>query len=160
MASSLTIRVRIAGVREKLRVFRDLPKDAQAALRDASAVIAAKLARSAKAAGTSTDAQSAAVARTVRVGRDRLPVVQAGGARRVTSTGARAFELLFGSEFGADGRFGWYAARKYDMSVGKQFWPHQGQQGRWFFPTVEREAPVIEREWHAAADEIVRRFEG
>ncbi|HEV7649385.1 MAG TPA: hypothetical protein VGP26_14625 [Actinophytocola sp.] len=154
---ALTIRLKATGVRETLAAFRDLPKDANRELREASLGIADLLAQSAKGA-SHIDAQSAAVGTTVKAIRDRVPVVQAGGSRRITSSRVPAYRLLFGSEFGANGRFGWYSASRYNESTGRQFSPHQGQQGRWFFPTVERELPAALREWNKAADEIVRRF--
>lgn len=155
---TLTVKVSITGVREVLTAFRKLPKDASNALRDKAGELAAKLASSAQQAGQAAGGQAAAVAQTVRVVRDRLPAIQAGGARRITRSGAKAWQLLFGSEFGANGRYGWYAASKYADSAGRQFPPHQGQQGMWFFPTVEREAPTIAKGWHEAVDEIVTKF--
>ena len=154
---TLTIRLRATGIKETLTAFNRLPKDANKELRDASARIAEALARSAKSASR-IDAQAAAVGATVRVARDRVPVVQAGGAKRITSSRVPAYALLFGSEFGAGGRYGWYAAGKYGDSSGRQFHPHQGRTGRWFFPTVEREAPHALQLWGQAADEIVRKF--
>lgn len=154
---ALTIRLKAEGVRETLAAFRELPKDTNRELREASLRIADLLAQSAKGA-SHIDAQSAAVGTTVRAIKDRVPVVQAGGSRRITSSRVPAWRLLFGSEFGADRRFGWYSARRYSDSRGRQFSPHQGRQGRWFFPTVERELPSALVEWRRAADEIVRRF--
>lgn len=151
---TLTLRIQAEGVREALAAFRDLPKEASAQLRDASQGIAEALAIAARAA-SHIDEQSAAVGKTVKVVRDRVPAVQAGGSTPVTSTGAAAFMLLFGSEFGADGRFGWYAHPRYGDSAGRQFKPHQGTQGRWFFPTVEAKQPEIMARWHKAVDEIV-----
>lgn len=153
----LTIRLKGEGVRETLSVLRHFPKDANRQLREASLRIADLLAQSAKQA-SSIDAQSAAVGKTVRAIKDRVPVVQAGGARRITSSRVPAWRLLFGSEFGANGRFGWYSAARYAESEGRQFSPHQGRTGRWFFPTVERELPAALKEWREAADEIVRKF--
>lgn len=154
---ALTVRMRAPGMRETLAAFRYLPKEANQELRQSSLRIAALLAESAKDA-SGIDAQSAAVGKTVRAIKDRVPVVQAGGARRVTSTGTRAHELLFLSEFGMTRRSGWYASPRYGRSEGRQAAPHQGRRGRWFFPTVEREQPRVVAEWDRAADAIVRRF--
>lgn len=155
---ALTVRVHAEGVREALAAFRRLPKDANKELREASKFIARIIASSAKAA-SNIDSQAAAVGKTVRVVSDRVPAVQAGGARRVTSTGARAFELLFGSEFGMNRRSGWYANPRYGGETAGQFASrHTGRSGRWFFPTVEREAPAALREWRKAADDIVKKF--
>jgi len=156
---ALTVKLSASGVRPVLAAFRHLPKDANTELRAASLRIADILATSAKDA-SHIDGQAAAVGKTVKAVRDRVPVVQAGGARRVTSTGARAYELLFGSEFGMSRRSGWYAAARYRDSTGRQYASgHRGTSGRWFFPSVERELPAVLRQWERAADAILRRFE-
>lgn len=154
---TLTVRVHIDGVRQTLAAFKQLPKDASNELRDASGKIARILVDAAK-RGASIDPQSTAVATTVKVARDRVPVVQAGGARRVTKNRAPAWALLFASEFGANGRYGWYGASKYADSDGRQYSPHQGQRGRWFFPAVEDERERIAMHWNRAVDAVVRRF--
>lgn len=158
MAKALTLRLSAPGIRPTLVAFGRMPKDTNAELRAASLRIADVLARSAKDA-SSIDEQAAAVGKTVRPIKDRVPVVQAGGARRVTSTGARAFELLFASEFGMSRKSGWYAAARYRDEPATQFAErHRGSAGRWFFPTVERELPAALAEWQQAADAILRRF--
>lgn len=156
---ALTVKLSAPGVRPVLAAFQRLPKDVNDELRAASLRIADILATSAKTA-SQIDAQAASVGKTVRAVRDRVPAVQAGGARRVTSTGARAYELLFGSEFGMNRKSGWYALPRYRDSTGRQFASaHRGQSGRWFFPSVEREFPEVLRQWEQAADAILRRFE-
>jgi hypothetical protein len=157
VAQTLTVKVRVTGVRETLAAFRRLPKDASNELRDAAGQIAQVLVAAAK-SNSHIDPQSAAVGTTVKVARDRVPAVTAGGSKRVTSSGAKAWQLLFGSEFGANGRYGWYGASKYADSPGRQFSPHQGQRGRWFFPAVEDRQAQIAAQWRQAADNIVRKF--
>lgn len=152
--STLTMRIEVAGTREALAAFRGLPKEASNQLRTAAGKIATSLAASAKQA-SNIDAQAAAVGTTIKVARDRVPSVQVGGSKRVTSSRAPAYALLFGSEFGADSRYGWYAASKYGDSAGHQFSQHQGRNGRWFFPTLEREVPDAMREWKRAVDTLV-----
>ena len=95
--------------------------------------------------------QDAIVARSVRARRDRVPTIQAGG-------GGKAGRLVYGSEFGMNKRSGWYGARRYRRSAGRQFRPHQGAQGYWFFPAVEQAEGEIGRAWNEAADEIVRKW--
>ena len=151
---TLTLKIRADGVREALAAFRALPKEASVQLRDASERIAASLADAARSA-SHIDAQAAAVGTTVRVARDRVPAVQVGGSKPVTSSRVPAYKLLFGSEFGANGRFGWYAHPRYADSTGRQFKPHQGTEGRWFFPTAEAEIPDAMVEWNKAVDGIV-----
>jgi len=157
---ALTVNLAIDGVRETLAAFRSLPKDANDQLRERSRKLAEIVAERAKAAGQAEGKQAALVARTVRARRDRVPVVQAGGTRRLGRHRAPAFGLLFASEFGMDQRSGWYANQRYRRSTGMQYEPHTGQEGLWFFPTVEAAQPMINREWNAAADEIMRAFAG
>ncbi|MFI5561504.1 hypothetical protein ACIA2T_19675 [Amycolatopsis japonica] len=88
--------------------------------------------------------QAALIAPTIRAARDRVPAVQAGGMRRVGRNKKPAYKVLFGSEFGA---------RTY-----KQFKPHRGAEGYWFFPLVERDAQDISAAWSKAANDIVKEF--
>lgn len=156
--SSITVKVKIEGVRETLRAISKLPKDASAAIRDRAGKIAQRLAAVATAEGKATGRQAAAVADTVKVARDRLPAVQAGGARRITGSRVPAWQLLWGSIFGANGRYGWYAETRYAGSEGRQFLPHTGREGMWFFPAVEAEQSYIEAQWNAAAADVIREF--
>lgn len=146
--SSLTITLEIEGVRETLQAFRDLPKDAADKLRDAAGQIAGDLLPKVQSAARSDRSpQSALVASTAKVRRDRIPVLVAGGTKRLGVNRAPAYKLLFGSEFGSV---------QYD-----QFHKmHQGQEGSWFFPVIEEEAKRISDAWNAAADAIIQEFNG
>lgn len=157
--TTLTVKVRIDGVREILRAFSVLPKDAQNALRDHSQKIARKLAVKATVdVAAHGGPQGPLLATTVKAVRDRVPAIQVGGTRRLGRRAAPAYGMLFGSLFGMNGRSGWYSASRYAASAGRQYRPHQGQDAYAFFPLVEREAPTISREWHAAVDDVVRKF--
>lgn len=150
----ITVKIRISGARETIAAFRDLPKDASDALRDANQKISEDLAVKIAAAARGSDAQSALVAPTVKARRDRLPTVQAGGRRRAgkqsrRSKGQRpttASDLLFGSNFGA--------------TQLKQFRAHTGagEDDYWFYRTVEANQASIEGEWHDAADRVLREW--
>lgn len=142
---TLTIGIRIEGVRETLAAFNRLPKDASVQLRKAAEDLAQLLATDARAAGVREGAQAAVVATTVKTGRDRVPVVTAGGTKRVGSRRAPAWKLLFGAEFGSN-RF-----EQFPRS-------HQGSSGIWFFPTIEQNAGPIARRWRQAADDILAAF--
>lgn len=142
---ALVVSLKIDGVRETLAAFRGMPKEANNALRDAANDIARDLAVDAKAAGVAEGSQAALVAGTVRVVRDRVPVLQAGGTKRLGSRKAPAWKLLFGSEFGSN-RFTQFPHT------------HQGTDGLWFFPTIEDNAASISRRWNAAADEVIAAF--
>ncbi|GEL17692.1 hypothetical protein [Pseudonocardia asaccharolytica] len=151
MAGGLTINVRITGVRDTLRAFRELPKDASAELRDRTMVLAQSLAAVARASGMGDTAQSARAASSVKAVRDRVPVVKAGGTKR--SSG-----VIFGSEFGMNRRSGWYARRRYRGSAGRQYRPHQGAHSYWFFTAIEGEQDRIDRTWNEIADSVIRKW--
>jgi hypothetical protein len=140
----LTIRVRIDGIHETLAALRKLPKDANDELRAAALEISKELAAAAAASGRSEGHQAALVATTVKAGRDRVPVVTAGGTKRLGRNKKPAYKLLFGSEFGAN---------RYE-----QFRPHLGRGSYWFFRTVEDEQTEIAARWLQAADEVIAKF--
>lgn len=148
MAKTLTMTVRIEGAEDTLRAFRELPKDANNELRDRSMSLARLLAgRAVAAAQSDRSAQAATVAATIRPRRDRVPVIVAGGSKRVGRRRVPAWALLFGAEFGSN-RFGQF---------GK---PHGGRRGSFLFGTAEREASTLDREWNKATDEIARKWAG
>lgn len=138
---TLTVTIRITGLRETIRAFKNLPDDASTELRAASLSIAGAVAVDIRQAAR-TNAQSGLLAPTVRPARDRVPAVQAGGTRRVGSNRVPAYKVLFGSEFGA--------------KTLKQFRPFTDSY--WFFRTVEEKQGYIESEWLDAADEILRKW--
>ena len=146
--TSMTIKVQIDGATETLKAFRDLPQQATDKLRDAAGEIAAELGNQVRAdARSNASPQLALVAQTVRVRRDRIPVLLAGGTKRLGVNRVPAYKLLFGSEFGSD-RFAQFHKR------------HQGQKGSWFFAAVDAEAARISAAWNAAADAIIQEFNG
>lgn len=142
---SLSVTIKIDGIRETLEAFRGMPKDANKSLRKASSKLANKLAKAAQEAAVAEGSQALQLARTVRAGFDRVPVVTAGGERQVGSRRKPAWKLLFGSEFGSN---------QYTQFPHK----HQGRNGVWFFPTIEKQSVAISEEWQTAADEVLRAF--
>lgn len=140
--TGLSVTVRVEGGWQTVAAFRRLPHDADQALRDASARIAFALAGRIQAAARSEGRQAALLAGTVRVRRDRLPTVVAGGSARVGSRGTPAWHLLFGSEFGSD--------------TYRQFRP--SADSYWFFRTVSAEQDLMGRQWREAADEVLDAF--
>lgn len=142
----LVVTIRIDGIRETLAALRKLPKDASVELRAAALEISKELAVAARESGAREGRQAALVATTVKARRDRVPVVVAGGAKRLGRNREPAFKLLFGSEFGAT---------RYE-----QYKPHLGRGSYWFFRTIEDEQVQIAKRWLDAADEIVRKFGG
>ncbi|WP_075303121.1 hypothetical protein [Pseudonocardia sp. Ae168_Ps1] len=144
--------VHLSGVRETIAAFNQMPKDASHELRTRSKRIAERLEGRIAMAARASSSQSAKVAPTVKARRDRVPVVVAGGARRVFATSRprqkpRAAGLvLFGANFGA--------------TYLKQFRPHRAGGGAdyWFFSTVDAYSSRMDREWNDAVDEITRRW--
>lgn len=128
----LRVRIRIDGMRELLRAFDNLPEDAQQIVRDESFTLAEELAGLIVAAGHARGGQAAMAADTVKAEKGRAPTISAG--KRGPK---KAKDVLFGSEFGATKRFGWYAAPRYKRTVPRQFPPHRGASSYWFFVTIE-----------------------
>jgi len=89
--------------------------------------------------------QAAKVAATVRPLRDRLPYVSIGGNKSRYSGGAVAGQTLFGSEFGAKGRF---------PNGGRRF-PFKNYQGLWIFKALKDMQPEITRRWKKAVDNVL-----
>lgn len=157
--TALTVTVRIDGAREVLRALSVMGKDAQNAIRDHSQKIATKLAVKVRAdVAVHGGPQGVLVAQTVKAVRDRVPVIQAGGTKRVGRNRAPVYGLLFGSIFGMNGRSGWFSAQKYAGDSARQYRPHRGQDAYAFFPVIDNSGAEISREWMAAVDEVVRKF--
>jgi hypothetical protein len=134
--------VRVEGLGEVLRALRQLPPAAERDLRRHSGQLADKLARLTRAAGVGRGRQAARPAVTVRSSGGASPTVTAG-----------PHPLLFGTEFGARGRYGWYSAGRYRGSSGRQF-PRPGGS-YWFFRTADH-APEVAQQWRELADDIIR----
>jgi hypothetical protein len=144
--TGLTVNMRIDGLRETIAALNKLPKDASTELRAAALELSKKLATAAAESGRGEGGQAALVAKTVRAAKDRVPVVQAGGTRKLGRNREPAYKLLFGSEFGAN---------RYP-----QYRPHLGRGSYWFFRTIEDEQVTIAAEWLEAADAIIEKFGG
>lgn len=147
MASkTLTVQIRIDGLRETIKALNALPKEAGTEIREKAGELSRKLADAAAASGRREGRQAALVAGTVKAARDRVPVVVAGGTKRIGSRRKPAYKLLFGSEFGANRL--------------RQYRQHLGSGSYWFYRTIEDEQVTIAAEWLEAADEIIRKFGG
>lgn len=144
--NSLTITIRIDGLQQILTALKDVPKDAQLELRAAALELSQELAAAAKASGMAEGAQAALVATTVKAAKDRVPVVTAGGTKKLGSNKKPAYKLLFGSEFGA--------------TYLEQYKPHIGRDSYWFFKTIEENQVEISTRWLEAANEVIRKFNG
>lgn len=141
----LTIGIHIDGLQATLKALNKLPKDASIELKDAAQDLSKKLAKAAASSGLAEGRQAALVSTTVKAARDRVPVIVAGGSKKLGRNKKPAYKLLFGSEFGSN----------FYEQFGK---PHIGQDSYWFFKTVEDEQAAIVARWQLAADEIIRKF--
>ena len=65
--------------------------------------------------------------------------------------------MLIGTEFGANGRYGWYGEDRFRNSQARQFKPH-GTEGYWWFPTIRRSKPDADAAVERALDEAVRNW--
>lgn len=114
--------------------------------------------------------QAMRVAQTIRFNRDRVPNVTIGGSKRNFSGGAKAGEVLFGSEFGAEP----YLARRVNGSNkgantfgkygGKRFPPRSpdlrgGSEGYWIYPTLRRHQATITARWTRAVENVLGKWD-
>lgn len=147
--SAVRFSVDIPDLRATLKRLNRLGKEANALLRDRSGEIAKKVAAKIIAAGEAESPQAAMAAKSVRVRRDRVPAIAAGGSKIVSHRGknrVRGEDVFFGSEFGGQGK------------ATQQFEPHLGTTGYWFFPTVRGESDTMTAEFGAVVDELEREW--
>lgn len=154
----------VEGLRETLRAFGRLDKDAQKAARDEVQKVANVLAREVASAGRRTgDPRDAFVAQTVRGTRERTPVIKIGKATRFGSGRARASDLMFGMEFGSTG-IGAGAADTATARGGAPGWRFpertpslgKGNAGRWIYPTVKAQQSRVVSLWAEALEKAAR----
>jgi|SRR6187551_369372 len=142
-------RVQIRGKQFVERALKRLPRQAEREVKDGTERLSRELANLIRAAGRAEGLQAARASRTVRTARGVTPNVVAG-----------PHPLLFGSEFGVKGRFGWYAKGRYYNTEPRQFKPHRGNASYWFFTTYEREEPRIRAAAREMGDAIIRAYGG
>jgi hypothetical protein len=158
MSGTLTIHIRIDGVRETIRAFNEMGRDANRDLRTETFKISDDLAVKLRVAAGADGNQSRLMVPTIKARKDRVPSVEAGGSKRVGRHGKPAGALIFASEFGMSSRSGWYGRRRYRGSPGRQWHPHRGAASYWFFETVEDQTDNIQRRWLAVCDRLIRKW--
>lgn len=158
---TFSVTVSAPDLRPTLAAFRALGKEAENELRDASTEIGERLVPKVKAAANNR--MRSRVAESTRVQRDRVPVVVAGAGRG----GSRlAGVLVAGSEFGGGARVKSVIYRRgksgtfpvYRRHTTKQFGPHSGTDGYWFFPTFRENEDVMLDEWRDAVDRLLEKW--
>jgi hypothetical protein len=154
--TAATVRIEFEGLPETLKAFTAYGKAANTELRAEAGLIAADLADDARAAALSDSPQAALIAPSIKVRKDRVPVVVAGGTMRVNPTRAAgktgaakkrtqptAGSIFFGAEFGGRRR-----------PTTQQFRPHRGTRGYFFYPVVRREAAKMRGRYGAVLDRL------
>jgi len=143
----------VDGLRDTLRVMRQLPKDAQRELRaEVQRVTDGHAAVIRTAMAGWPDRRVQALASSVRAAKDRVPTVNIGTARRLPIEGnPRGVDVLYGAEFGANqsGRNGWRFPPRTPPLGG-------GNAGYTIYPALRGRQPQIARDWEAAVLRSVR----
>jgi hypothetical protein len=142
----------VVGLNDVLRAFKALPKEASAELRQSSMEIADRHMAPAwrNAALYYAGPWGEVIANSVKVKRDRVPAVQIGGNRKVLSGGGTATMVRAPSDLGQSGK--WYKKEESERS----FAPFE--QTNWI-SNVRGYQPAALREWGAAVDRIVKKWD-
>jgi hypothetical protein len=137
--TQLVINVKIDGLRETLRAFRDLPKEASDEARDEAGKIAQDMAAWIS-ASLAENRQASLLIPTVKVARDRVPAVTVGGASRVGSRRTQAYKVLFGANFGARSfpQFRPWAGKGQDYHIFSQIEAHQDEVEERYLTAMDR----------------------
>ena len=157
---TFSVTISAPDIKPTLAAFSKLGKEANDELRDASTDIAEKLVPKVKAAANNKMRRK--VAESVRVKRDRVPVVVAGAPPKLAGV------LVAGSEFGGGQRIRTVYTRRNRVNPGThpvyrrhttmQFGPHTGNEGTWFFPTFRDNEDEILDEWRTAVDDLLTKW--
>lgn len=145
--TSMMLRIRIDGLHETIRAFRDLPKDANRELRQRTLKLSEDLADKVEAAARRDSEQSALLAPTVRAQKDRTPSIRVGGTKRVGRNRVPAYKVLFGANFGAR-----YLTQFRAWNGGA------GNEDYFIYSTVEENEPLIADAWRRVADDVLREW--
>jgi hypothetical protein len=138
------LRVEAVGYREAKAKLRDLPREARDGARDAAQRVAEMLADEIRdRAASSGDALTQAIAGDVGIVRGAQPNVKWPGSSGVTfgRNNAPVSAVIYGAEFGGQGR-----------PATMQFRRHSGTEGYVFFPTVRAKADETAELWGTALD--------
>jgi hypothetical protein len=147
--ASAGLAIEVDGIFETLKAVRgvqaDLRPSANNELRDAADTVASGLASDLVAAAASSGVPVAPrVARSIRVKRDRIPVLSIGGPAPVGRTGGAAGSLVWGSEQGPKGSINHFGV--------------PASSGYWIAPTVERAGSKAADDYRRAVARIFRRY--
>lgn len=147
--NAVSFTVGMPGLPALLRDLNAFGPEVQARVRDASGKIAEVEAERVVTAASAAGRQAVLAAQSVKVRRDRVPVIVAGGRRKLRSETRRkvqptAGQVFFGAEFGGGGK-----------PTTQQFEPHKGTEGYWFFPTLRDDEDQMLTAYAAVLDEVL-----
>lgn len=143
----------VDGLQETLRAFNRYGKEANKELRQAAGnLVDHGLIPSLILAAGAASPQAALVAPSVKRRSDRVPVVVAGGSKRVrpntrSKRRVTAGDVFFGAEHGGGRR-----------PTTQQFPAWTGKTGYWFWPTVRVQLPRLRREYIRTLDELAAKW--
>lgn len=151
MASSKLFDTRIDGLGEVLRALRQLPKEANKEMRQASKNIAERHMVPAwkEAAMQGAGPWGNAIAQSVRAGADRVPKVMIGSNRKAVSGGATPTMLRYPSDKGDRGRAAQGARNRMPAAFGS---------GTDWINQTRDYIPGAIKEWGQAVDGVVRKW--
>jgi hypothetical protein len=145
------VTVEVEGLDATLRAFNRYGKEANRELRQAAGVEVDRMIAHLLIAGEGAGRQAAMTAGSVKRRSDRVPVIVAGGSRRLKRTSrktkATAGDVFFGAEFGGGRR-----------PSTRQFPPWVGRRGYWFWPTIRRHLPDLRRRYIATLDDLAAKW--
>lgn len=146
MATTRSNLYAVDGLDGVLRALRAMDKEGQRELRAEVQKIAGKHAAALqRRAASHRDPRVRGVAPTIRAAKDRVPVINIGGARRVQVSGnPRAGDVLFGANWGAasGGPNGW------------RFPTHD----EWIHPTLSGRHAQLVNEWERAVADVAKKW--
>lgn len=154
---TISIKIQDQDIFAILRTFKNMDKIASEDLRKVAQDLAGEVANALQAAASFADAkggnsrQASAVASTIKVNRDRIPNLSIGGTKAVTSSGAPAGVIVFGSEFGS---------RRYKQFPRRLPKDGKGNEGYWIFSTLKMMQPRIREKWVQGVDKIREEWRG
>lgn len=138
----------VQGLRDAFKAFNTLDDETQKQVRAAVLSIAELMASQIRSAARSfPDRRYQILAESVKVKKDRVPIVIVGGRQTPrASGGAGPNQLLFGMEFGAESeRNAWrFPPRSPVLNA--------GNEGYWIFPTARRQQPEVLTLWADALE--------
>lgn len=148
--------VQVEGWRETLRSLSRLGTDFNRELRTRSRQVAEdERVRLVGAASRDPSKLAKAVGASIRTKSDRVPTIQAGGAKRVRVSGKslrkspKAGQVFYGAEFGGGKR-----------PTTKQFRPHRGRRGYWLSPQLRKDEQRMLSAFAAVLDEMIEDYRG